>query len=93
MANINTSHIVLGDDTLVLQDADLRSKKVNAFQNSPDDNHYPSEKLVKDSLDAKLNKSQKGANNGVASLDSAGKVPSSQLPTIPSITLITWTNS
>ena len=83
MANINTGHIGIGDNTLVLQDDDLRSKKVNAFQNSPDDNHYPSEKLVKDSLDEKLNSSEKGSNNGVASLDSAGKVPSSQLPTIP----------
>lgn len=85
MANINADHITIGSDTLVLQDADLRSKKVNAFQNSPDDNHYPSEKLVKDSLDAKLNSSEKGANNGVASLDSTGKVPSSQLPTIPDV--------
>lgn len=85
MANINSSHIVLGDDTLVLQDADLRSKKVNAFQNSPDDSHYPSEKLVKDSLDAKLNKSQKGARNGLAELDSNGKVPSSQLPSMPDV--------
>ena len=85
MANINTGHIVIGDDTLVLQDADLRSKKVNAFQNSPDDNHYPSEKLVKDSLDAKLNNSQKGANDGLAELDSYGKVPLSQLPTLPDV--------
>ena len=85
MANITSDHIVIGDDTLVLQDADLRSKMVNAFQNSPDDSHYPSEKLVKDSLDAKLNNSQKGASNGVAGLDGNGKVPLSQLSTIPDV--------
>lgn len=85
MANINTSYLTVGDDTLILQDADLRRKKVNSFQSTPDNNHYPSEKLVKDSLDEKLNSSEKGANNGVASLDSAGKVPSSQLPTIPDV--------
>lgn len=85
MANINTDHLIVGDDTLILQDADLRSKKVNSFQTTPDNNHYPSEKLVKDSLDAKLNSSQKGANNGVAELGSDGKVPSSQLPTIPDV--------
>jgi hypothetical protein len=31
-------------------------------------------------LDGKISASQKGANNGVATLDNTGKVPSSQLP-------------
>lgn len=35
-----------------------RSNKVSSFQAEPDDTHYPSEKLVKDSLDLKANKSE-----------------------------------
>ena len=56
------------------------SNKVSAFQSTPDNTHYPTEKLVKDSLDLKLNKALKGVANGVAELDSTGKVPSAQLP-------------
>ena len=37
-----------------------KSNKVTSFQNSPDDTHYPSEKLVKDSLDAKYEKPSGG---------------------------------
>ena len=33
-----------------------KSNKVNAFQNTPDNTHYPTEKLVKDSLDNKVDK-------------------------------------
>ena len=40
--------------------------------------------IFKEEIDAQLNDkidaSQKGANNGVASLDNSGKIPSSQLP-------------
>lgn len=57
-----------------------KSNKVSAFQATPDNTHYPTEKLVKDSLNAKLATSLKGAVNGLAELDSTGKVPSSQLP-------------
>lgn len=35
-----------------LQGAQLVSNKVNSWQSTPDNNHYPSEKLVKDSIDA-----------------------------------------
>lgn len=42
---------------------------------------------LQDALDAKIGTSQRGANNGVASLDSGGKVPSAQLPSFtPSFT-------
>ena len=34
------------------------NNKVSSFQTAPDDVHYPSEKLVKDSLDLKANKSE-----------------------------------
>ena len=85
MANINTSVLTVGEDNLVLQDAGLRDSKVSSFQSTPDNDHYPSEKLVKDSLDLKMDGSLKGANNGVAELNSSGKVPDSQLPTIPDV--------
>ena len=39
-------------DTL-LDDKEDKSNKVTSFQATPDDNHYPSEKLVKDNLDNK----------------------------------------
>ena len=35
-----------------------RNNKVTSFQGTPDDTHYPSEKLVKDNLDLKANKSE-----------------------------------
>ncbi len=85
MANINTTVLTIGENNLVLQDGGLRANKVSSFQSTPDNDHFPSEKLVKDSLDLKLNSSMKGANNGVAELDSSGKVPDSQLPTIPDV--------
>ncbi len=56
------------------------SNKLTSFSASPTDINYPSEKLVKNELDKKLNASLKGVANGVAELDSTGKVPSSQLP-------------
>lgn len=52
MANINTSKINIGEDDLIMQDADLRSRMVASFQASPDNDHYPTEKLVKDAIDA-----------------------------------------
>lgn len=42
----------------------------------------PSENAVFDALALKVSLSEKGANNGVATLDSGGKIPSSQLPAI-----------
>jgi hypothetical protein len=59
---------------------EVTTNKVTAFQTIPDNTHYPSEKLVKDNLDLKLNTSLKGTANGLAELDSTGKVPATQLP-------------
>ena len=39
--------------------------KVTSFQTTPDDTHYPSEKLVKDSLDLKLNISSKAVSSEI----------------------------
>lgn len=61
---INESgEMVVGDDSIDEQhltptyEASLEKKanKVSSFQATPDDNHYPTEKLVKDALDAKQN--------------------------------------
>lgn len=57
-----------------------KSNKLISWGTTPSDTKYPSEKLVKDSLDLKINTSLKGVANGLAELDSTGKVPSSQLP-------------
>lgn len=40
------------------------NNKIVEFQDVPDDNHYPSEKLVKDSLDAKLDTQRKTSEAG-----------------------------
>lgn len=73
------------DEGFISEQADIsgkedKSNKVSTWSSTTSNTKYPSEKLVKDSLDAKLNSSLKGAANGVAELDSSGKVPSSQLP-------------
>lgn len=57
-----------------------KSNKVTAFQANPDNTHYPSEKLVKDSLDSKIDTAKIGVAGGVAELDANGLVPASQLP-------------
>lgn len=51
------------------------SNKVTSFQSTPDDTHYPSEKLVKDSLDAKYEK----PITGIPASDLASGV----IPTVP----------
>ena len=51
-------------------DAALNNSSVNPVQN----------KIIKAELDKKLNATLKGAANGVAELDSTGKVPAAQLP-------------
>lgn len=57
-----------------------KSNKTTSWGATPSDLKYPTEKLVKTALDLKLATSLKGANGGLAELDSTGKVPSSQLP-------------
>ena len=73
------------DEGFISEQADIsgkedKSNKVTSWSSTTNDTRYPSEKLVKDSLDAKLNASLKGVVNGVAELDENGKVPSAQLP-------------
>jgi len=46
------------------------------------DDRYYTETEIDNALSAKLNSSEKGSNNGVASLGSDGKIPASQLPAI-----------
>lgn len=55
---------------VVKVDSSLNASSANPVQN----------KAVKSALDSKLETSLKGATNGLAELDSNGKVPSSQLP-------------
>ncbi len=43
------------------------ANKVTSFQATPDDTHYPSEKLVKDSLDAKLAITSKASSSEINS--------------------------
>lgn len=45
------------------------------------DVNKPVSTAVQTALNLKINSSDKGANNGVASLDAGGKIPTSQLPT------------
>jgi hypothetical protein len=63
------------------------ANKTSTFSAIPGNVKFPDEKLVKDSLDLKLNSSLKGAINGVAELGADGKVPSTQLPISSSLAL------
>lgn len=54
-----------------------RNNKVSSFQNTPDNTHYPSEKLVKDSLDGKADKVVNATNGHLAGLDSNGNLTDS----------------
>ncbi len=53
----------------------------------------PISTLTQAALDLKISTSEKGANNGVATLDAGGKVPSSQLPVGAQIYKGTWNAS
>ncbi len=44
------------DGNIIIDTYQTKSNKVNSWQNTPDNNHYPSEKLTKDSLDLKIEK-------------------------------------
>ena len=48
-----TNGIITGVN-ITTDETEDKNNKVTSFQNTPDDTHYPSEKLVKDSLDAKV---------------------------------------
>ena len=53
--------------------------EITDFSHNHDERYY-TESEIDSKLNSKLNSSLKGANNGIAELDSTGKVPSSQLP-------------
>ena len=53
--------------------------EITDFSHNHDERYY-TEDEIDSKLNSKLNSSLKGANNGIAELDSTGKVPSSQLP-------------
>lgn len=57
--------------------------KVTTITSSSTDTQYPSAKLAYDQLLLKETTSNKGIVNGYAGLDAGGKVPQSQLPTLP----------
>lgn len=48
-----TAGIITGVN-ITTDETEDKNNKVTSFQNTPDDTHYPSEKLVKDSLDTKV---------------------------------------
>ena len=54
-----------------------KNNKVTAFQSTPDNTHYPSEKLVKDSLDGKADKVASATSGNFAGLDSTGNLTDS----------------
>lgn len=51
-----------------------KNNKVSAFQATPDDTHYPTEKLVKDSLDWKADKVASATAGNIATLDANGNL-------------------
>lgn len=51
-----------------------KNNKVYSFQATPDDTHYPSEKLVKDSLDGKADKVGGATAGNFATFDSSGNI-------------------
>lgn len=66
-------------DTALQQHQDISGKentsnKVASFQSTPDDTHYPSEKLVKDSLDAKVTMPTGGATDKILEYDATNGV-------------------
>ena len=54
-----------------------KNNKVSTWQTTTDDTHYPSEKLVKDSLDAKADKVSGATSGNFAGLDSNGNLTDS----------------
>lgn len=54
-----------------------KNNKVSSFQATPDDTHYPSEKLVKDSLDGKADKVSGATAGNFAGLDANGNLTDS----------------
>lgn len=70
-----------------ISDMQTKSNKVNAWQNTPDNDHYPSEKLVKDSLDNKQN--TLSTQTAYTSQGTSTKVPQITTNTLGQVTGIT----
>ena len=72
-----TKHVkVRGLDNAAYKDVDTVVDNT-----TKDSEKLPTTKAVKTALDKKIDSTAKGANNGVASLDATGKVPTTQMPT------------
>lgn len=63
--------------SITTDNTENKNKKVSSFQATPDDTHYPSEKLVKDSLDGKADKVSGATEGNFAALDANGNLTDS----------------
>lgn len=75
-----TSQYFRGDKTF--QTLDKNSVGLNNVDNTSDANK-PISTATQTALNAKLNSSEKGVANGVATLDATVKIPVAQIPTLP----------
>lgn len=76
--NKNDSLTLVAGDNITIT-PDVANDKITISSDNHDDRYY-TESETDTMLNAKLNTSLKGTANGLAELDSNGKVPSSQLP-------------
>lgn len=63
--------------SITTDNTENKNNKVSSFQATPDDTHYPSEKLVKDSLDGKADKVSGATEGNFAGLDANGNLTDS----------------
>jgi len=63
--------------SITTDNTENKNNKVSSFQATPDDTHYPSEKLVKDSLDGKADKVSGATEGNFAALDANGNLTDS----------------
>jgi len=59
---------------------DFNAKKLTNLADGTDTTHAATKGQMDTALSGKISTSEKGANSGVATLDSGGKIPTSQLP-------------
>tara|TARA_S200002703_G_scaffold157221_1_gene164551 strand:+ start:908 stop:1789 length:882 start_codon:yes stop_codon:yes gene_type:complete len=57
-----------------VDDIELNTKKTTSFQSTPDDDKYPTEKLVKDNLDLKADKITGGTDNNFVKQNANGNI-------------------
>ena len=63
--------------SITTDNTENKNNKVSSFQATPDDTHYPSEKLVKDSLDGKADKVSGATEGNFAGFDANGNLTDS----------------